>query len=255
MSYLAGMRIGISGAGIAITAFALALEQACKASRVVRLLQLGLLDELEQLQEPGSNVHFCYRNLDPLLAFSPQKNKAGEFSTQTTMRIMRAHLQRALLDRVPSDCVHYGKLAQSALPAAQPDGPVQLSFADGSRAECDLLVVADGANRQNESLGAGSSAASEGAAHNAWQGQHLHDPWHRGQEHGHVGTQPQRPPVLSRGDFCSASRPCCRPGFFGHRASQDNGRLWRANAQHAAPHTSLLHYLHPGLGKGNSSVA
>lgn len=41
--------------------------------QVLRLLERGLLGELEELQEPGNNVHFCYRNLKPLLAFSPQK--------------------------------------------------------------------------------------------------------------------------------------------------------------------------------------
>lgn len=74
------------------------------------------------------------------------QDKTGEVTTQTTMRIMRAHLRRALLDRVPSGCVEYGKICQSAVPAARPGERVQLSFADGSKAEVDLLVVADGAN-------------------------------------------------------------------------------------------------------------
>ena len=51
-----------------------------------------------------------------------------------------------MLARVPSEHLHYGKVCLSAVPAAVAGQPVQLAFADGSGAKCDLLVVADGTN-------------------------------------------------------------------------------------------------------------
>ena len=59
---------------------------------------------------------------------------------------MRSRLRQVLLARVPPENVQYGKACVFAVPAAEAGQPVQLAFADGSGAECDLLVVADGTN-------------------------------------------------------------------------------------------------------------
>ena len=62
------------------------------------------------------------------------------------LRIARSRLRQTLLAKVPSEYVEYGKTCISALPISQTGQPVQLAFSDGTEAECDLLVVADGAN-------------------------------------------------------------------------------------------------------------
>lgn len=62
------------------------------------------------------------------------------------LRIMRARLQQTLLGKVPPQDIQFGKICTSAVPASQEGQPVKLTFADGSSAEHDLLVVADGAN-------------------------------------------------------------------------------------------------------------
>ena len=74
------------------------------------------------------------------------QDKDGEPVGIDSLRIMRSHLRRTLLSRVPSDLVHFSKVCTSAEPASQPGQPVQMTFADGSTEECDLLVVAEGAN-------------------------------------------------------------------------------------------------------------
>ena len=74
----------------------------------------------------------------------PAQDEAGK--PTNLLRIMRTRLRQTLLAKVPPEYLHYGRLCTSAVPAAEAGQPVQLSFADGSREECDLLVVADGAN-------------------------------------------------------------------------------------------------------------
>ncbi len=62
------------------------------------------------------------------------------------LRIMRSYVRKVLLSRVPPDAVQFGRSCVSATPASKPGEPVQITLADGSTEECDLLVVADGAN-------------------------------------------------------------------------------------------------------------
>lgn len=59
---------------------------------------------------------------------------------------MRSYVRKALLSRVPSEAVQFGKVCIAAEPAGKPGDLVQMTFADGSTSECDLLVIADGAN-------------------------------------------------------------------------------------------------------------
>lgn len=80
-----------------------------------------------------------------LKLFAPVQVRDSEGKFEV-LRIMRTRLRQTLLGEVPKEYLHYGKICTSATPAARDGQPVQLSFADGSREECDLLVVADGAN-------------------------------------------------------------------------------------------------------------
>ena len=66
--------------------------------------------------------------------------------TYEVLRIMRTRLRQTLLSKVPTDWLQFGKTCMSVEPPLQTGQPVKLQFSDGSSAECDLLVVADGAN-------------------------------------------------------------------------------------------------------------
>ncbi|KAK9809467.1 hypothetical protein WJX73_000614 [Symbiochloris irregularis] len=186
MAYLAGKRVAISGAGIGGTTFALALEKACKARgvkplpsitiyerdanasdrenlgysfsimqagqgkaalgglQVVRNLEQGIVEELAQLQEPGADSHICSQTMQPLIRIGAKRDDTGK--TSEIMRIMRSNLRNTLLNHVPPSKVRYSSTCVSAVPSQREGQPVQLRFADDSTAECDLLVVADGAN-------------------------------------------------------------------------------------------------------------
>ena len=74
------------------------------------------------------------------------QDKQGNIMTQETLRIMRTHVRKAMLARVPPQYMQYGRICASAEPASKPGDPVKITFADGSTDECDLLVVADGAS-------------------------------------------------------------------------------------------------------------
>lgn len=98
-----------------------------------------LLKPLTPISKLRANLHLtasCLRLQD----------KQGNLMTQDTLRIMRTHVRRALLARIPEEWMHYGKICTSANLGAKSGDPVQLKFADGSTEECDLLVVADGAS-------------------------------------------------------------------------------------------------------------
>jgi len=59
------------------------------------------------------------------------------------IRFHRAHFLDVLVEHLPDGVANFGKRLQSYT-HADPSGPVTLSFADGSRAQCDLLVGCDG---------------------------------------------------------------------------------------------------------------
>ena len=62
------------------------------------------------------------------------------------LRIMRTRLRQAILSKVPSSSLSFGKVCTSATETADSEQPIKLTFADGTTEECDMLVVADGAN-------------------------------------------------------------------------------------------------------------
>lgn len=62
------------------------------------------------------------------------------------IRIMRSRLRQTLLSKVPAEYLHFGKACVSATLATGAGQAVLLTLADGSKEECDLLVVADGAS-------------------------------------------------------------------------------------------------------------
>ena len=66
--------------------------------------------------------------------------------TYEVLRIMRTRLRQTLVSKVPADWIQFGKACISAEPPLKAGQPVKLQLADGSGSECDLLVVADGAN-------------------------------------------------------------------------------------------------------------
>ncbi len=74
------------------------------------------------------------------------QSEDGQPRKQESMRLSRSRLRQTLLARIPPDQMVYRKTCTSAELPAQGGGPVQLRFADGSTAECDLLIVADGAS-------------------------------------------------------------------------------------------------------------
>ncbi|MFK0193040.1 FAD-dependent oxidoreductase [Kitasatospora sp. NPDC090308] len=59
--------------------------------------------------------------------------------------IDRADLRDLLLDSLPSGTVAWGRALRTATPVQEGSGGWQLEFTDGSRADCDLLIGADGA--------------------------------------------------------------------------------------------------------------
>ena len=66
--------------------------------------------------------------------------------TYEVLRIMRTRLRQALLSRVPPEWIHFGKICVSAEAPTNTGQPVKLRCSDDTESECDLLVVADGAN-------------------------------------------------------------------------------------------------------------
>ncbi|WP_318552298.1 FAD-dependent oxidoreductase [Kitasatospora fiedleri] len=59
--------------------------------------------------------------------------------------IDRADLRDLLLDSLPPGTVAWGRALRTAIPLQEGPGGWQLEFTDGSRADCDLLIGADGA--------------------------------------------------------------------------------------------------------------
>jgi 2-polyprenyl-6-methoxyphenol hydroxylase-like FAD-dependent oxidoreductase len=81
--------------------------------------------------------------------FTPDGTLLSRFDTPEDAPLLRPEVDRTdlrdlLLDALPARTVAWGRAFESA--TALPGGRHRLLFADGSSAECDLLVGADGAN-------------------------------------------------------------------------------------------------------------
>lgn len=113
---------------------------------VLRNLKRGILEELIRLQEPSNAANFCKQDFQPLLSVSPKQGEGMNTKTYEVLRIMRTRLRQTLLSKVPAEWIQFGKTCISAEPPLKEGQPVKLQFSDGSDAECDLLVAADGAN-------------------------------------------------------------------------------------------------------------
>ncbi len=149
-------RVAVVGAGIAGLAAAVALRQRGveavvyerapalrelgagialwpNATRALR--DLGVLDAVAGVSGPAETVHVADPSGHPLVRFSAARPDAP------SLCVRRRDLVAALGAALPTDVIRYCKRFVSAEIRA---GAVGLRFADGTRAEADVLVGADG---------------------------------------------------------------------------------------------------------------
>lgn len=156
------MRIAIIGAGIAGLALAAALrrrgldsrvyEQAVELAEVgagvqlapnaVRLLQrLGLRDHLRATGVPVGAIERTRWDDGRLLARTKLGDECVRRFGAAYLAVHRADLHRGLLDQVPRDSLLLGKTCTAV---REDDGGAEIRFADGSSANADVVVGADG---------------------------------------------------------------------------------------------------------------
>ena len=155
-------RVAVIGAGLGGLAAASALrrigldpqiyEQTSRFSRVgaginvspnavTALRGLGLEERLLSLaHQPPSWINRRWDTGDEILEIPLGADAEGKYGARF-LQMHRADLHGALADVVPADSVHLGKrlVGLEATPLQ-----VALDFADGTRAEADLVVAADG---------------------------------------------------------------------------------------------------------------
>ncbi|WPG98193.1 Hypothetical protein R9X50_00098000 [Acrodontium crateriforme] len=148
---IAGKRIVISGAGIAGLSFARALDRFWPAEHekpTVAMRTLGLLEELlQQSTTSASDVSElpCAWDKDWTLIGKFNAPKPLEGLPVNRVRIFRRTLRNILLQALPEIAtVNWKKGCNSAQNLSS--GKVAVTLDDGSKDECDLLIVADGAN-------------------------------------------------------------------------------------------------------------
>ncbi|CAK7227821.1 hypothetical protein SEUCBS140593_006705 [Sporothrix eucalyptigena] len=160
------LRIAISGAGIAGLAAAISL---CKLPGVV----VDLYEQAEAFCEIGASIglgpnglrtleklgvhnalregvcvrqkgrhHQVYRHWKTGAVLAYDTHRAVTDPQHATARFHRAHLHAALLEHVPLSRIHLGKKT-SHINVDGTDG-IMLHFVDGSSAQADLLIGADG---------------------------------------------------------------------------------------------------------------
>ena len=178
--YLSGKRIIVSGAGIGGLTFCIAFEQFLrqksenldppptlvvyerdpsfdaigregyslsirgdKLSGGMQIFQkLGILDQMIDESNPGSHFTLFNNDFTPLMEI---RSPPVEDLPQSSMRIARIKLREILLKNVSSSIpIHWNCSVHSAKELE--NGNVLVSLSDGSEGECDLLIVADGAN-------------------------------------------------------------------------------------------------------------
>ena len=159
---MAGLEIGICGGGVGGLAAAIALdkaghrpvvfEQASQFTRIGSDVNLTpnavhALDRLDVggvLRETAARpTHRISRTWDTGEETSrlPMSSAAEEQYGAPQLTLHRADLLKALEDRIPPDRLHLGKKASTV---ANDGARVAIGFADGTDAEVDVIVGADG---------------------------------------------------------------------------------------------------------------
>ncbi|KZP19639.1 FAD/NAD(P)-binding domain-containing protein [Athelia psychrophila] len=130
--YEAAREFGEVGAGIAMW---------YRTQQIMK--KLGLHDDLEALaggaEKDAAELAFHFRKGDQPegLSFYDMNSKGGLWTFH------RASFQKAIISHLPPTCTsHFGKRLVSYDDPAS--GPITLHFKDGTTAECDVLVGADG---------------------------------------------------------------------------------------------------------------
>ncbi|KZP09163.1 FAD/NAD(P)-binding domain-containing protein [Athelia psychrophila] len=103
--------------------------------------KLGLQDDLAALEgsKKGNAGAFHFRKSDQPKGLSFYDMKA----TGSMLLLHRASFQKTIINHLPPTCTsHFGKRLVSYEDPAS--GPITLHFNDGTTAECDLLIGADG---------------------------------------------------------------------------------------------------------------
>lgn len=103
------------------------------------LHRLGLDDAVRRAGWPLDRIQLLTRAGLPLLDCDLRKFEAKY--GHTTISIHRANLVRVLADALPADALHLGKRTTDF---AEEGGRVAVRFEDGTQAEGELLVAADG---------------------------------------------------------------------------------------------------------------
>lgn len=178
------LRVAIAGAGIAGLTAAIALgkhplinvqlyEQAPELLEIGASIALGPngLRTLERLglqnaisdevcYRGPSNLPMIYRHWKTGEVIGNDKHDNVDQYFHRTARYHRGHLHGALLDNVPKEAIHLGK---KTVGVDIFDEGVKLRFADGTSAEADILIGADGLKSVSRNTRTyGNEAANDG---------------------------------------------------------------------------------------------
>lgn len=116
--------------------------------------QIGLLDEIRKGAAPGHRFVMANKNFVPYLELPPgstvPSNDPNKPPIPINIRVARKFLRNVLLNSLPADrcTIQWGAHAIKANIFSNENGreQVRISLASGEDLQCDLLIVADGAN-------------------------------------------------------------------------------------------------------------
>ena len=104
--------------------------------------KLSILDQMIEESNPGSHFTLFNNDFTPLMEI---RSPPVEGLPQSSIRIARLKLRQILLKNIPSSIpIHWNCAVKSAKELE--NGKVLIGLSNGSEEECDLLIVADGAN-------------------------------------------------------------------------------------------------------------